>query len=505
MDFFEVYEANRDRVRAGMLEVAASIPAFAKLAQEANLAEAQAEEKATRERERAAIMDGAWDPYLAHLHEDGIKYARGGLSFTDWFLLLSSFRTSILMPLQERYSDDPARLRRAIIGMDTFIDIGMSTIGDAYLTEKQQQVVHAQDHANAIYEGALDAIIVIDPEGRIVRHNRAAEELFELGQEAARGELLHDLIIPPDQRAAHCEGVRRFVETGPGKRFGTRTQRTAQRTDGTTFPVEIALTAIGGTHPPLVAGFVRDVSELHRTAEAYRRRAKELARSNRDLDNFAYVASHDLRSPLRNVDNLVQWIAEDLGEALPEQTQRHVGLLRKQVQRMEHLLEDLLQYSRAGRRRTEPERLHLGALVQEALELAVPPAGFTVDIAVDDLTLHSPRSPLLQVLLNLISNAVKHHDRTDGTIAVKAVAGEHWVEITVSDDGPGIDPALHARAFEMFQQLQPADVVEGTGMGLALVKRLVEAHGGRISLDSTLGDGARFSFTWPMTWKDPKP
>jgi signal transduction histidine kinase len=232
-------------------------------------------------------------------------------------------------------------------------------------------------------------------------------------------------------------------------------------------------------------------------------RTAELERSNRELDRFAYVASHDLKAPLRAIDNLANWIAADAAAILPEPSQEHLAKLRGRVRRMERLLDDLLTYSRAGRIQHQPERIETAALVRNTFELLAPPPDFMLIVAEPMPTFVTQRVPLETVLRNLIGNAIKHHTRHDGTVSVSAVADGDWLEFTVADDGPGVAPEYHERIFDMFQTLLPRDQIEGSGMGLAIVKKTVESVGGRVTLDSMPEQGARFSFTWPRQLDPP--
>lgn len=234
-------------------------------------------------------------------------------------------------------------------------------------------------------------------------------------------------------------------------------------------------------------------------------RTAELHRSNQELDQFAYVASHDLKAPLRGIANLATWIEEDVGAALPPESRRHLALLRGRVQRMERLLDDLLAYSRIGRVEAAPERLDPAEVVHDVVELLAPPEGFTVRVRGPMPVLVTPRAPFEGVLRNLIHNAIKHHHRERGTVVVSArETGDGFVQFTVADDGPGIAPAYHERIFRLFQTLRPRDEVEGSGMGLAYVKKAVETMGGTVRVESEPGRGAAFRFTWPVAPPDPR-
>jgi light-regulated signal transduction histidine kinase (bacteriophytochrome) len=227
-------------------------------------------------------------------------------------------------------------------------------------------------------------------------------------------------------------------------------------------------------------------------------RTAELERSNRELNQFAYVASHDLKAPLRAIGHLANWISEDAHAVLPAASQEHLAKLRRRIQRMEQLLDDLLAYSRAGRMAYPPERVDAAALVQDVIETLAPPPGFTFIVHQPMPTVVTARVPLETTLRNLIANAIKHHDRPDGQIQVSAQEQGDVVAFTVADDGPGIEPEFHERIFEMFKTLHPRDQVEGSGVGLAIVKKTVESQGGAVQVISDAGEGATFRFTWPQ-------
>ncbi len=249
-----------------------------------------------------------------------------------------------------------------------------------------------------------------------------------------------------------------------------------------------------------------DVHDAKLTRLAVAERAEELARlaaalqrSNQELDQFAYVASHDLKAPLRGIASLSQWIEEDLGERASASTREHLALLRSRVQRMESLIDGILQYSRAGRVAAPAETVAVADVVREVIELVGVPAQVQVDVSARVPPIVTERLLLQQVLMNLVGNALKHGGAQPGArIAIEARPDEDGaLAITVADGGPGIAPAFHDRVWGIFQTLQPRDKVEGTGIGLALVKKIVEHRGGRVWLHSAEGAGATFGFTWP--------
>ncbi|MCB0166165.1 MAG: PAS domain-containing protein [Anaerolineae bacterium] len=240
------------------------------------------------------------------------------------------------------------------------------------------------------------------------------------------------------------------------------------------------------------------LKELNETLEQrVTKRTEELTRIINDLDQFAYVASHDLKTPLRAIDNLATWISEDAADSLSTASKEHLEKMRDRVSRMERLLNDLLDYSRAGRESSEAEEVDTGVLVNNVLTILSPPEGFTITVSDNMPTLLTARMLLEMVLRNLIDNAIKHHQRTDGHIEIIAQESEQGTEFFIKDDGPGIDKSHHERIFQIFQTLQPKDAGGGSGMGLAIVKKIVEARGGKVSVESEPGKGSTFHFIWP--------
>lgn len=252
-------------------------------------------------------------------------------------------------------------------------------------------------------------------------------------------------------------------------------------------------------HATRVAGSLSDITWVKKASSEREALIESLVRSNAALDDFAYVASHDLKAPLRVIDNASSWLEEDLSDRLDEDSKENLTLLRNRTKRMEKLLDDLLEYSRVGREtnRDYTRQMTGNVFIKNILGLLDLPKGFRLEISTTFENIKVTLMPLQQVFLNLINNALKHHDKKSGLISLGVVKKGDWYEFTVKDDGPGIEPEFHAQVFKMFKTLKPRDEVEGSGMGLALVKKNIEHVGGKITLHSKKGEGAVFSFTWP--------
>jgi signal transduction histidine kinase len=247
----------------------------------------------------------------------------------------------------------------------------------------------------------------------------------------------------------------------------------------------------------VAVAFNEMADHLLHSNQARERVETELRRSNDDLDQFAYGASHDLKAPLRGIRNLTDWIAEDVESTASADTLENLALVRSRVNRLDLLLDGLLKHARIGRSGGELEDVDVAHLTATIAEDLAPAPGFTVAVRGELPVLCSDKAPFEQVLRNLIANGIKHHDRDAGIVTVSARDLGDAFEVRVEDDGPGIPAHFHERIFQMFQTLRPRDEREGSGMGLAIVKKTVESHGGSIRIESAPPRrGTAFIFTW---------
>ncbi len=241
------------------------------------------------------------------------------------------------------------------------------------------------------------------------------------------------------------------------------------------------------------------LAESEQLSNELQEQALELELMNQDLDSFAYVASHDLKSPLRGIRQLATWIEEDAGQHLPAESAKHLELLKSRITKMETLLEDLLEFSRVGRIEPTAEEVDLSEMMQSLVDLTDNPNRVEVQWANDMPTFNTLRAPLEQVLLNLIGNAIKHNHRdSHGRVDIECHEIGDRYRFMVKDNGPGIHKNDHERVFQMYQRVGDTSI-EGSGMGLAIVKKQIEHLGGEVTLDSQLGEGTTFEFTWPAT------
>ncbi len=308
------------------------------------------------------------------------------------------------------------------------------------------------------------------------------------------------LFVPERLRQEHQVSVARYLEAPEAHGVGKTMELTGLRQDGTEFPVEVSLSSWQGTQGKVFIALLRDITDRKRAEGLLEAKADELARSNQELEQFAYVASHDLQEPLRMVSNYTQLLARRYRDKLDDDANEFIDYAVDGAKRMQALIHDLLQYARVGTRGKEFKPAAGSAIVEDALaNLASAVAEAEATIAVDPLPiLICDASQLAQVFQNLIANAIKfRRPDTEPRVRISAARSDEAWTISVADNGIGIEPRFFDRIFQMFQRLHGRTEYPGTGIGLALCKKIVERHGGRIRVASEPGHGTTFSFTIP--------
>ncbi|MBN4077977.1 PAS domain S-box protein [Nitrospina gracilis] len=353
------------------------------------------------------------------------------------------------------------------------------------LKQAQVSILKSEKKVRRILETAIDPIISIDEKGIILLCNPAAENEFGYSTVEMMGKNIK-MLMPSPYKEEHDTYLSNYMKTGKAQIIGMIRELQGERKDGSVFPMELSVSEVLDDEQRSFTGVVRNITEHKEMID--------------ELQQFAYITSHDLKAPLRAISNLSQWIAEDLGDDLDEETAGNLVLLRSRVQRMENLIQGVLQYSRAGSGEPTIVFCKLKEVIDGILDSIVVPEAFSIQIESDIIGIYADQTQIIQVFTNLISNAIKHNDNPQGKIRITArecETNKEWVEILVADNGPGIPMQYHEKVFQVFQTLQARDKVENTGVGLAIVKKIIEKQGGKIEILDLDTIGTTFKILWP--------
>lgn len=369
---------------------------------------------------------------------------------------------------------------------------------DPLISAAATDAAKASEHrARAVIENAYDAFIGIDASGAIVDWNSRAESMFGWSRAEVLGVQLSQTIIPLQYREAHERGLKHFLSTGEGPIINRRIEVTAVHHNGREFPVELAVFIVDSANPTFGA-FIRDISERKAAEEALLKLSEELQRSNADLQHFAFIAAHDLREPLRTISSFTELLRDQLGRYPDPDVQENVRFISGAAKRMQQLVDGLLAYSRVETRGQEFEFVDCNELVDRVISLlkvSIDEAGATVTR--DDLpVVKGDAAQLEQLIANLLNNAIKFRSIIHAPFVHIGVKREDslW-RFSIRDNGIGIETEHAERIFDMFQRLHTQDEYSGTGMGLAICRRIIGRHGGQIWLEAQPDEGSTFHFT----------
>ncbi|GAB5557904.1 MAG: hypothetical protein SchgKO_21170 [Schleiferiaceae bacterium] len=359
------------------------------------------------------------------------------------------------------------------------------------LVRYQKELEGAQTIANlGIWDYNPEDEQIVVTSGEIFFFEDAAEETLTLESFSSA--------LTPESSQLFEENRKSALQKGEG--FEIELETLAGKANYKFLRLKVVPEIVRGTTVRL-SGFIQDISNQKESEFKLMEYTEDLERINAELDQFAYIVSHDLKAPLRAINNLATWIEEDIEDQIDDDAKEQFKLLKGRVLRMENLINGILQYSKAGRISAKMETIDVNEFLKELVEILRTDKSQIFNLPSDFPTLQTERIALEQVFSNFISNGIKYNDKEIPQIDLGWSREGRYYRFSVKDNGPGIEPEYHDKIFKIFQTLQARDKVESTGVGLAIVKKIIEEKGGRIQVQSELGKGTEFSFTWPVNEK----
>jgi PAS domain S-box-containing protein len=323
---------------------------------------------------------------------------------------------------------------------------------------------------------------------KIVDVNHLAAEMIGLPKEQIIGKVCHKFICPAEIGKCPISDLNQTVD---------RSERVLLKPDGQKVPIlKTVTTALWQDREYLVESFL-DISEQKKAEKHLVQLLEKLENINRELNDIVYIMSHDLKTPLRGINMLANWILTDYAGKFDKEGKEKVELLLSRVDRMHNLIDGILQYSRVGRIKEEKTQVNLNDLILSIIDTLAPPKNITITVEDGLPVIECEKTRIAQVFQNLINNAIKYMDKPKGHIKVGYIEDEDCWKFSVSDNGPGIEERYFGKIFQIFQTLSPKDELEGVGVGLTVAKKIIEIYGGKIWVESKVGQGSTFFFTLP--------
>jgi two-component system sensor kinase FixL len=361
-------------------------------------------------------------------------------------------------------------------------------------SSERKEWINADYYLDSIVRSSTDAIIGVDMQDMIRFWSKGAEKLY--GHEAADVIGKTVFLLAPDVDTNEVAAMHDRVYRNEEIRDYETVHR---RKNGSRVDVALNISPVFDSEGKMggISLIARDISGRKRAEHEIEKQKQKLEAINKELKDFAYIISHDLKAPLRGISFVADWLIEDYADKLDEEGKENLRLLQSRARRMSQMIDGVLSYSRVETQQEESEPVDLNVLLPEVIDLLAPPPHIriTLDPSFPDVMCSPVR--IGQIFQNLLSNAIRYMDKAQAEIHIGwRDEGDKW-RFSVRDNGPGIDQAHFEKIFQIFQTLAPRDKVESTGVGLTIVRKIVQLYGGEIWLESVLGEGTTFYFTFP--------
>lgn len=380
------------------------------------------------------------------------------------------------------------------------------TLLSYYLSKSKNAVIHKIEDSrklltrkneelkelSMVASGTNNSVIITDENGHIEWVNEGFTRLTGYGPQEAIGKTNSDLFLRTDNVSEAALTINRL--DFPEKNFHAETVK--YRKDGKQVWVQENITRINDNDQTRYIFVENDITERKTSEKKIKTYLNNLEKTNKELDKFAYVVSHDLKAPLRAIGNLTGWIEEDAGHMLPDDVRKNFNLIKERVVRMESLINGILDYSKVAKKNSHVEDQDLQAIIEEVISM-LNDGSCKITIADKIPHVHADRTKIQQVFMNIIGNAIKFNTKEEKTVVIRYKDQGDVHRFSISDNGPGIDPRFHEKIFQIFQTINSRDSFESTGVGLAIVKKIIDEQTARVWVESEPGNGTTFHFTWP--------
>ena len=477
----------------------------------------RSQQEYSRKLEREAILDKKWKAHSDHLLTQGITYARVGLKFSDWFRVVKLYRDLALPMVLKEYSGDMVTLSKVLDGMNKMVDQGLSIIAESYFIEKntliqeeqkekeeaKKELEKSESRFQALFENSPDHIFMVNKEGVIEFINHVAPELKK--EEVVGANLLDFQSMKSRDKVE--EALKYTFDTGKPTTYDHEAvlHGISRYYASSVAPIfegsrVIGAAVISRDHTERVIA-EQEVRKLNRELERrVEERTANLAAINAELESFTYTVSHDLRAPVRAIDGFTKILVKKLEGRIDEKEQHYLDCVMDGSKKMGHLIDDLLSFSRMGRIEKRVSEFSMQELVQQAFDdLTINEDKERIDFSMEPLPIVTGDREMFRLAINnLLGNALKYSSNRDvSVIRVQSEEEKDQVIVSVSDNGVGFEMEYQNKIFEIFQRLHDEDEFEGSGVGLAIVKKIINRHGGKLWANSELDKGTTFYFSIP--------